>query len=112
MATFSYTGKDAAGRKVSGTIDANSAAEASDTLRRRRVDKVKVKASRTSGGFLKKAGKPKKGEVELFTRQLSTMVSAGIPLLECLEILQEQAESMPFKHGVKTVIGTFDPVRI
>ncbi|HMS15480.1 MAG TPA: type II secretion system F family protein [Planctomycetota bacterium] len=104
MPTFNYTGKDAAGRKISGTIDAASQSEAADTLRRRRVDNPKVKAAGKSGSILTKGAKPKKGEVELFTRQLSTMVSAGIPLLECLEILQEQAESIAFKAGIKTVI--------
>ncbi len=43
-----------------------------------------------------KPGVKKKEEIVLFTRQLSTMISAGIPLLECLEILQEQAESRQF----------------
>ena len=39
----------------------------------------------------------KKGELEVFTRQLSTMLSAGIPMLEALEILADQAESPGFK---------------
>lgn len=52
-----------------------------------------------------RAGVRKKEEVVLFTRQLSTMISAGIPLLECLEILQEQAESRPFSILLDDVIG-------
>ena len=43
-----------------------------------------------------KPGVKKKEEIVIFTRQLSTMISAGIPLLECLEILQEQAQSKQF----------------
>lgn len=104
MPTFQYTGKDSAGRKVSGSLDAQSAAEAADMLRRKRIEKATVRVAKTSGAGLRRMGRPKKGEVELFTRQLSTMVSAGIPLLECLEILQEQAESMAFRAGVKAVI--------
>ncbi|MHC5010029.1 MAG: type II secretion system F family protein [Planctomycetota bacterium] len=50
-------------------------------------------------------GVRKKEEVVLFTRQLSTMIGAGIPLLECLEILQEQAESRPFSLLLDYVIG-------
>ncbi len=47
----------------------------------------------------------KRGELELFTRQLATMVSAGIPLLECLGIQCEQAESKAFARVLGTVIA-------
>ena len=53
-----------------------------------------------AGGGRKKAmakrASVKKGELEVFTRQLSTMLSAGIPMLEALEILADQAESPGF----------------
>lgn len=61
-------------------------------------------------GSAKGAGKgsarvrARKGEVEIFTRQLATMVGAGIPLLECLEILEEQAESRGFKTAIGQVV--------
>jgi len=51
-----------------------------------------------------KPGVRKKEEVVIFTRQLSTMIGAGIPLLECLEILQEQAESRQFQLLLDEVI--------
>jgi len=47
----------------------------------------------------------KRGELELFTRQLATMISAGIPLLECLAIQCEQAESQTFGRILETVIA-------
>jgi type IV pilus assembly protein PilC len=50
-------------------------------------------------------GVRKKEEVVLFTRQLSTMIGAGIPLLESLEILREQAESKQFSMLLETVIA-------
>ena len=49
-------------------------------------------------------GARKAEEVVIFTRQLSTMIGAGIPLLECLEILQEQAESRQFSMLLDFVI--------
>ncbi len=52
----------------------------------------------------KKPGIRKKEELVVFTRQLSTMISAGIPLLECLEILQEQAQSRNFALLLEGVI--------
>ncbi len=59
----------------------------------------------TGGGWLKmditigamKPGVRKKEEVVIFTRQLATMIGAGIPMLESLEILREQASSKQFK---------------
>jgi len=51
-----------------------------------------------------KPGVRKKEEIVIFTRQLATMISAGIPLLESLEILKEQAESKQFSLLVDQVI--------
>ena len=111
MSTFKYSAKDSAGKTVSGTIDAANQIEATESLRRKNLQVMKVTETRSkdaggSGGFFSgmKSPKPKKGELELFTRQLSTMVSAGIPLLECLEILEEQAESAGFRSSLGTVI--------
>lgn len=111
MSTFKYSAKDSAGKTVSGTIDAANQIEATDTLRRKNLQVVKVSETRGKGEggarssfFSLKSPRPKKGELELFTRQLSTMVSAGIPLLECLEILEEQAESAGFRSALGTVI--------
>ncbi len=52
-----------------------------------------------------KPGVKKKDEIVIFTRQLATMVSAGIPLLECLEILREQASSRQFGMLLEQVVA-------
>ncbi|NRA95142.1 MAG: type II secretion system F family protein [Planctomycetes bacterium] len=108
MLTFKYNAKDSAGKTIRGTIDAATQVEATEGLRRRNLQIVKVKATRSGGAkggfFSLQSSRPKKGELELFTRQLSTMVSAGIPLLECLEILEEQAESAGFRRALSSVI--------
>src|SRR5262245_28651510 len=52
-----------------------------------------------------KPGVRKREEVVIFTRQLATMIGAGIPMLESLEILQEQAESRQFSALLDAVIG-------
>ncbi len=109
MATFQYAAKDATGKTVEGTIQAASRGEAVEQLRRQ--DLVILKVEEGGGSWRKKApvkegpATPRKGftlfkarpsatanEVVLFTRQLSTMISAGISLLESLEVLTEQAE--------------------
>ena len=111
MSTFKYSAKDSSGKTIGGTIAATNQIEATENLRRNNLQVLKVTETRdknagASGGglFLRRSARPKKGELELFTRQLSTMVSAGIPLLECLEILQEQAETPGFRKALTAVI--------
>jgi type IV pilus assembly protein PilC len=118
MATkFKFEAKDAAGKVVKGSVAADSQADAVADLRKRNLTPVDV--SKASGGFLSgmlggggKAGKrgkakrssAKRGELEIFTRQLSTMLSAGIPMLEALEILADQAESPGFAFCLDKVV--------
>jgi type IV pilus assembly protein PilC len=114
MATsFKYQATDPSGRKVTGTIKAASQGEVVADLRRKSLTPIEIK--KAGGGLfggLRRANKKtavkkasvKKGELEVFTRQLSTMLSAGIPMLEALEILAEQAESPGFAFCLNRVV--------
>jgi hypothetical protein len=112
---FKYEAKDATGKVVKGSVSAVSQAEAVADLRRRNLTPVDVsKAGGFASWFQKAPGgkKPmakkascKKGELEVFTRQLSTMLSAGIPMLEALEILADQAESPGFAYCLDRVVS-------
>jgi type IV pilus assembly protein PilC len=106
MPSFKFSAKDATGRTVTGVLDAASQQEAVAAVRRKTLQPLEVRAA--GGAKPTGAGRGrasyKKGEIELFTRQLATMIGAGIPLLECLEILEEQAESKGFKRAVRGVI--------
>lgn len=132
MATFRYSAISSDGRTVRGSIEANSQPEALEELRRRNLMPLKVddrggaepeaaagddkgrreekkapapKAPGGGGGlFAPKPGVRKHEEVVIFTRQLATMIGAGIPMLESLEILQEQAESKEFSLLLNRVI--------
>jgi len=109
MAKFSFRAQDPSGKTVKGTVDAASGAEVTEGLRRKNLVVLKVEELRgkAPGGLAAKfalAQGTRKGEVELFTRQLSTMISSGIPLLECLEILADQAESPAMRKALTTVI--------
>lgn len=111
MAEFKYKAKDASGKTVKGYMAASDRNDLVKRLRAQRLIAVDVKEKRSrntggGGGFFSFASRPsvKKGELELFTRQLSTMVSSGIPLLECLAILQEQAESPGFRKVITSLI--------
>lgn len=113
MATkFKYEARDESGKVVKGTVSAGSQQEAIAEVRRRNLTPLDVTKSAGLGGLLAKAGqKPKakkssvkKGELEVFTRQLSTMLGAGIPMLEALEILADQAESPGFAFCLDKVV--------
>jgi type IV pilus assembly protein PilC len=116
MATkFKFEAKDAEGKVVKGQVTAASQADAVADLRRRKLQPVEVKKAGGFGFFGGKDKGPKKnqakkasakkGELEVFTRQLSTMLSAGIPMLEALEILAEQAESPGFAFCLDKVVS-------
>lgn len=91
---FNYTARDNAGREVKGVIEAEHENDATGKLRQRQLTIVSV--TKAGGGInwnmsLGKA--PRKASTQelcLFTRQLATMIGAGIPLLESFEILAEQ----------------------
>ena len=92
MPKFKYKAKSAAGRSESGMITARSEEEALSELRKRQLQNVSVKVD-TGGG-----GKPSASteDIVIFTRQLATMIGAGIPLMEAMEILCAQAENPRF----------------
>lgn len=79
---FEWEGKDKNGKIVRGEIRAGGEAMVSATLRRQGILIRKVKKRRTSGG---RAIKPK--DVAVFTRQLATMMRAGVPLLQSFDIV-------------------------
>lgn len=112
---FKFEAKDAAGKVVKGAVTAGSQAEAVADLKRRNLTPVDVaKAGGFGSWFQAKKGNKRgqakrasarKGELEVFTRQLSTMLSAGIPMLEALEILADQAESPGFAFCLDRVVN-------
>jgi type IV pilus assembly protein PilC len=113
--TFKFQAKDSSGKTVSGTLKAESQSEVVADLRRRSLTPIEIKKS-SAGGSLFGGGKTGrkrktakrasvgKGELEVFTRQLSTMLSAGIPMLEALEILADQAETPGFRYCLERVV--------
>lgn len=109
MPTFKYHAKNASGSVVEGTLSAGDKTEVISRLRER--DLVVLEVKKRSAGVLhglkdaplmgSKSRRVPKKDLVIMVRQLSTMISAGIPLLESLEVLQEQAEF----PGLKNVLG-------
>jgi type IV pilus assembly protein PilC len=79
---FEWEGKDRSGKVVHGEVRAGGESAVSASLRRQGIVVTKVKKRRTSGGS---SIKPK--DVAIFTRQLSTMMKAGVPLLQAFDIV-------------------------
>ncbi|NBD19560.1 type II secretion system F family protein [Aquabacterium fontiphilum] len=79
---FEWEGKDRAGKVVRGEMRAGGEAMVGATLRRQGILVQKVKKRRTSGG-----GSIKPKDIAVFTRQLATMMKAGVPLLQSFDIV-------------------------
>jgi type IV pilus assembly protein PilC len=80
--TYEWEGKDRNGKVVRGEVRAGGEAAVSASLRRQGILVNKVKKRRTSGG--KSVGQK---DIAIFTRQLSTMMKAGVPLLQSFDIV-------------------------
>jgi len=79
---YEWEGRDKNGKIVRGEIRAGGEAQVNASLRRQGILLTKVKKRRTSGGS---SVKPK--DIALFTRQLATMMKAGVPLLQAFDIV-------------------------
>ena len=92
MAVFTYHGRGTGGT-TTGEIEAQDRTAAVGELRKRAilVTKINEKAGGKTQG--KAGGKVKDKELAIYTRQFSTMIDAGLPLVQCLNILAEQSES-------------------
>src|SRR3989344_5695588 len=106
MPTFTYEGKTLSGEPRKGEIEAANLAVASATLRRQQIIISKV-AEKKTGGFALKipglGGKVTTKEIVIFTRQFATMIDAGLPLVQCLEILSNQQQNQLFKTTLTEV---------
>mgnify|MGYP003341556289 FL=1 len=80
--TFTWEGKDKSGKVVKGEMRAGGEAMVNATLRRQGILPSKVKKQKAGGG-----GKVTEKDVTLFSRQLATMMKAGVPLLPAFDIV-------------------------
>ena len=95
MPVFEYKGKTVTGSSVEGELKVKDRAELERILRRNKilVDKVNRKASQVS---IRIGSGIKKVHVSRFTRQFATMIGAGLPMVQCLDILSKQMDSQEF----------------
>jgi type IV pilus assembly protein PilC len=108
MPVFTFSGKDASGQKISGERIASNKQSLAQALRRERItpgairEKGKEFSMPTFG-----SGKVGTKEIAIFFRQFSVMIDAGLPLVQCLEILAANQENQTFQKtltGVRTTV--------
>ena len=108
MPVFTFSGKDASGQKISGERMAVNKQALAQALRRERItpgairEKGKEFSMPTFG-----SGKVKTKEIAIFFRQFSVMIDAGLPLVQCLEILAANQDNPAFQKtltGVRTTV--------
>jgi len=103
MSSYQYVAKDKKGQTVSGIIQAVSEAEAAENLHKKELIIVSVESGKPSTVKRIKDKKVKLDDLVIFSRQLATMIDAGIPLVNALNILGEQIENINLRSIVNVV---------
>lgn len=110
MPKFKYVGFTAEGKKVENSIEADDIRGAKKLLRRQNIRATKVIPpsffEADLGQFLVEKGLARpfgRAELMRFTRQLAILINAGVPILECLEILHKQEQNMVLKRVVRNI---------
>jgi type IV pilus assembly protein PilC len=103
MPVYTYRGTNRSGSSVSGELTASSKAELQNMLRRQQITATKMSEKGKEFNLPTFGGSVKPKELAVFTRQFSVMIDAGLPLVQCLEILAGQQENKLFQ---KVLTGT------
>src|SRR5438045_6581842 len=108
MPVFTFTGKTATGEKVTGDRTAATKQDLQNLLRRERiaVGSIKEKGKEFNLPMIGSGSVPTK-DLAIFFRQFSVMIDAGLPLVQCLEILAANQENITFQKcltGVRTTV--------
>src|SRR6266849_1575338 len=109
MPVFTFTGKTATGEKVTGDRTAATKQDLQNLLRRERiaVGSIKEKGKEFNLPMIGSGSVPTK-DLAIFFRQFSVMIDAGLPLVQCLEILAANQENITFQKcltGVRTTVA-------
>jgi type IV pilus assembly protein PilC len=109
MPNFLYKARNTIGGELAGSIEAQDQRVAIDRLRAQKLIVLEINEEKSNAltSFIKKINpfKPSVGSKELvvFSRQLATLVSAGVPIVQGLGILVDQADSIVFKNVIQTI---------
>ncbi len=103
MPTFEWKGKGKNGQDTGGQLVADNKDAAIASLRRQQIIVTAVKEKGKEIALPKWGGSVPKQAIAIFTRQFSVMIDAGLPLVQCLEILGSQAEVKAFQRALLSI---------
>jgi type IV pilus assembly protein PilC len=100
MATFTYTARALNGQLKSATIEAKNREDVVAQLRKQKLTVVKVDEQTKK----KTTGRIPMRDIVIFTRQFATMINAGLPLVQALDILAKQSDNPALKEVIRQVV--------
>ena len=104
MPHFKYTVKDAAGKTITSSADSKNRDSLIELLRKQQLTIISLEEDKDAEvKTAQLAKKVKLDDLVIFSRQLSTMVEAGIPLVSVLDILSQQIEKKGFAAVIKKI---------
>ena len=104
MTKFEYVGVFE-GKQVKGVIEAGSRQEVGQMLRKKHIRMISLRSKSFDLKMPNFFSGIRLQDISRFTRQFAAMVSAGLPLVQCLDILGEQTESVELGKAIKAVSG-------
>ena len=102
MSTFTYTARAVNGDLKSATIEAPNRDEVIKQLRQQRLNIIKIDEG--TANKKKRSGSIKMRDIVIFTRQFSTMINSGLPLVQALDILAQQSENPALRDVTRAVV--------
>jgi type IV pilus assembly protein PilC len=105
MPYFAWKGVNFKGKRRSGTMEAQDTRQVEAFLKRLRISDYSIKDAPKDlfSGIAFFAPKITVKDVMLFTRQFSTMIDAGLPLVQCLKIMADQADNVTLKNMIRDI---------
>jgi type IV pilus assembly protein PilC len=110
MLSYKYVARDtASGEKVKAEVQAENEQAAAKLIRQQGYTPIEITLSGSStGGALKIFSRVKTKDKILFSRQLATLINAGLPLIQSLRTVAGQTQSKPFKVVINTIISDIE----
>ncbi|MCH7874617.1 MAG: type II secretion system F family protein [Gemmatimonadetes bacterium] len=100
MPRFEYTARNLQGKETTGTMDASSRDEVVSQLRKNRMVLVRLREAKKA----KIRGRVPTRDIVIFTRQFATMINAGLPLVQALDILAKQTDNKILSEVARQVV--------
>jgi len=108
MPVFTYRGTNRVGATITGERTADNKAQLAAMLRREQINVSKLSEKGKEFNIPTFGGGVEAKELAVFTRQFSVMIDAGLPLVQCLEILAGQQENKTFQKILNSVRGSVE----